>query len=925
MISKITLDTYKQQISSGDAFNLSDSFNGRVGDEQVPLVVQFTERGLAQQFQDGLVPFLSGFVGSLDENNQVTAETGEAVSYVGTSDDIVGLGRVKMNLPGTMFPQEGYFYGFLGLQNADGKRVTTFNVWFHVYNGNPDMFVNKAPFRTELQKLLDSAQQAVNATNSQYKAEFEDEFDKIASLSSDASNHLTEMISQLDVLQAKINSSDIATNTQLEQAMQNISASLYSEINNRPTNQMVVDMLERGFANFDGGQPHAIDSEATLNSTYPNGHDGVFVTVDTGHMWMWGPNGKWIDGGVYQGVEIKDGSIDASKLAENAQSTIFIPSKDGIPNYDTTSHTFDFMCVNDNAYFMVNNTAVQVPKLTTVKNSIIVDNYTSAKLIYTFDTGKFDFIAWSTPLATNQVMIGGMRLSDKGWYWSGSMDITIDGKQVDQYNIAPNILFSPSSKKLPDFNTTTRVFDFSSYNSTTATLVIGERSIPIPEGTIASPSTGAMNSNTLKLIFNINKKTAQVLGWYEAVPPYSVILATILMNYGDSPIIDGGFPYTINGYDSNLQRHNISFVPSKDGAPIFNTVNNVLDFNCYTDQAYILYNNKVYQLPKLAKISTPQTGSSIRFLINLNTMEMNSTGWQAKVPLGWIEIAAIRKTINNDVLVTANFPITIKGASFKPNATLNEKNAKIIGINHRGFNIVAPEESKSAYLLSKQNGYLHWEGDINWTKDNVPMMIHDLAINRTARKLDGTQLETAINLTDLNYTDLANYDFGVVKGSQYSGEPLLSFEELVKLSRYNDAVLHIEFKYEFTQEQVQALHNIVVKYNMLDRIGWQAFGWDWLKPMMALEPNGQYELLGGDVTDDYFAKMSALKTNTNTIIASQNAALSVDDIQKIADKGYPIYLWTVDDGNTVRKFRDIGMVEGIMTNGSINVADELTK
>lgn len=157
MISTITLDTYKQKINSADVFNLSDSFNGRVGDEQVPLVVHFKERGLAQQFQDGLVPFLAGFVGSLDENNQVTAETGEAVSYVGTNDDIVGLGRVKMNLPGTVFPQKGYFYGFLGLQNADGKRVTTFNVWFHVYNGNPDMFVNKAPFRTELQKLLDWA------------------------------------------------------------------------------------------------------------------------------------------------------------------------------------------------------------------------------------------------------------------------------------------------------------------------------------------------------------------------------------------------------------------------------------------------------------------------------------------------------------------------------------------------------------------------------------------------------------------------------------------------------------------------------------------------------------------------------------------------------------------------------------------------
>ena len=215
MISTITLDTYKQQIGSGDAFNLSDSFNGRVGDEQVPLVVQFKERGLAQQFQDGLVPFMSGFVGSLDENNQVTAATGEAVSYVGTSNDIVGLGRVKMNLPGTMFPQEGYFYGFLGLQNADGKRVTTFNVWFHVYNGNPDMFVNKEPFRTELQKLLDAVQSLIDDADgdlNKWKQKLTDLFSTLSAQGTDTTTLLT-------TLQAQIKQSNLFTQGQMDELM----------------------------------------------------------------------------------------------------------------------------------------------------------------------------------------------------------------------------------------------------------------------------------------------------------------------------------------------------------------------------------------------------------------------------------------------------------------------------------------------------------------------------------------------------------------------------------------------------------------------------------------------------------------------------------------------------------------------------------
>ncbi len=212
MISTITLDTYKQQISSGDAFNLSDSFNGRVGDEQVPLAVHFKERGLAHRFEDGLVPFLTGFVGSLDENNQVTAETGEAVSYVGTSDDIVGLGRVKMNLPGTMFPQEGFFYGFLGLQNADGKRVTTFNVWFHVYNGNPDMFVNKAPFRTELQKLLDTVQLLIDDADgdlNKWKQKLTDLFTTLSAQGADTATLLT-------TLETKIKQNGLFTQAEMD-------------------------------------------------------------------------------------------------------------------------------------------------------------------------------------------------------------------------------------------------------------------------------------------------------------------------------------------------------------------------------------------------------------------------------------------------------------------------------------------------------------------------------------------------------------------------------------------------------------------------------------------------------------------------------------------------------------------------------------
>ncbi|PKX51456.1 metallophosphoesterase [Lactiplantibacillus plantarum] len=270
MISTITLDTYKQQISSGDAFNLSDSFNGRVGDEQVPLVVHFKERGLAQQFQDGLVPFLTGFVGSLDENDQVTAETGEAVSYVGTSDDIVGLGRVKMNLPGTMFPQEGYFYGFLGLQNADGKRVTTFNVWFRVYNGNPDMFVNKAPFRTELQKLLDAVQSLIDGANGDlntWKQKLTDLFTALSAQGADTATLLT-------TLETKIKQDGLFTQAEANTLMQ----TLQSTVNNQ------LDEFQSQFNGpaFKEAQQASLDTNMMYGEALPPYFENSFNHVTQG-------------------------------------------------------------------------------------------------------------------------------------------------------------------------------------------------------------------------------------------------------------------------------------------------------------------------------------------------------------------------------------------------------------------------------------------------------------------------------------------------------------------------------------------------------------------------------------------------------------------------------------------------------------------
>ena len=57
-----------------------------------------------------------------------------------------------------------------------------------------------------------------------------------------------------------------------------------------------------------GAEPETFTNLAALQSTYPNGKTGLFVTADNGHEYIWS-NGAWTDAGVYQAVGIADDSI----------------------------------------------------------------------------------------------------------------------------------------------------------------------------------------------------------------------------------------------------------------------------------------------------------------------------------------------------------------------------------------------------------------------------------------------------------------------------------------------------------------------------------------------------------------------------------------------------------------------------------------
>ena len=74
----------------------------------------------------------------------------------------------------------------------------------------------------------------------------------------------------------------------------------------KASQSFITDYLSRMYL-----QPEGFENEAALKAKYPTGKEGIFVTVDTGHKWIYA-NGQWNDCGVYQSAGIAKHSIKSS-------------------------------------------------------------------------------------------------------------------------------------------------------------------------------------------------------------------------------------------------------------------------------------------------------------------------------------------------------------------------------------------------------------------------------------------------------------------------------------------------------------------------------------------------------------------------------------------------------------------------------------
>lgn len=306
--------------------NLTGMWNARVLDGFTPFVVQFKENGLPVNLTN-LTAFIEGDIGEghydSATDDVVMTGTPKSVRYTDDGSGNTNMGIVVFRLPPQFFIQTGIFKGFIGLQSSTGIRSTSNDVWFKVLGNSYTMGISCKYFISDLDKALQNFKEALRQHNIDYEnqlnnnnADFQRQVQQVitdarnaynsqVANSRDAMNaldaevkanraELTNINDHLSGVEQQIAIHDIVTIPQHQQDLKNISNAIDERLANIKT------------------APVAVENAATLQQRYPNGADGIFITADTGHKWLW-LSGQWTDCGEYQAIGIGNELIDPIK------------------------------------------------------------------------------------------------------------------------------------------------------------------------------------------------------------------------------------------------------------------------------------------------------------------------------------------------------------------------------------------------------------------------------------------------------------------------------------------------------------------------------------------------------------------------------------------------------------------------------------
>ncbi len=233
-------------------------------------------------------------------------------------------------------------------------------------------------------------------------------------------------------------------------------------------------------------------------------------------------------------------------------------------------------------------------------------------------------------------------------------------------------------------------------------------------------------------------------------------------------------------------------------------------------------------------------------------------------------------------------------------------------IAHRGNSSAAPENTlsavQSALELTSPPAYI--EIDLHRSKDGVLVVCHDFSLDRTTDKSGF--------IRELTFAEIRQYDAEYSEKFQdrFEGEKVPRLEEVLDVVKDQPVGIMIECKQLFLEEQVI---EILRQRNEVDKHILASFDEITVHRAKKIEPKLKTLYLTSSLNQVSLWRAQDLKAD----FIGAHHDMEPQWVQRAKQAGFKVWVWTVDDKETMRTFINAG-VDGLISNVPAKVQQVLS-
>ncbi|WRH65902.1 MAG: glycerophosphodiester phosphodiesterase family protein [Planktothrix sp. GU0601_MAG3] len=232
-------------------------------------------------------------------------------------------------------------------------------------------------------------------------------------------------------------------------------------------------------------------------------------------------------------------------------------------------------------------------------------------------------------------------------------------------------------------------------------------------------------------------------------------------------------------------------------------------------------------------------------------------------------------------------------------------------IAHRGFSVMAPENTLVAFSAALQQGANSLEFDLQVSADGIPVIFHDQELNRITGVSGKISEKTVAELKEL--------DAGSWFAERFAGESIPTLENAIASFQEVKDFLYFDVKpdHQWSDLEIKQLGDLLINNNLINKSIMTSFNQEFLDQIRGYCP----EIILGYFLIDF----KQFEQQLQTAISKVNAILTVDYsvilehpeiITQSRNQGVDIVVWTVDDLEDFKKLVNLG-VKRIITNSLI--------